>query len=184
MRHKWAGTLRLVATMLSPPSPLAAAAGGARTLPAPAHRAREGSGYRGRAYALRGCRASSRGAAEAQPAAASPQAPHTARRAGVTWHLPDGEPLSLLQSRSSQSSAAPLRARGASEDVGIGAGYATAPADVRIVDNEADAEAIVRLLMTEDTSGRPRYHAVDTEVRQLCCCAAASARLSHAASGG
>ena len=52
----------------------------------------------------------------------------------------------------------------AAETASAEAPVESAPLDVRVVDNRADAEDVVRRLMALEDDGCPLYHAVDTEV--------------------
>ena len=109
----------------------------------------------------------SRAAARGGRLAAGAQLSH-APQLGPVWHTPDGQLLSLLQARSAQTGASTAtHALASSSGSGAGdAGAAAAPPDVRIVDTEADAKAVVKLLLAQDNSGYPTYHAVDTEVQR------------------
>lgn len=63
----------------------------------------------------------------------------------------------------------------ASEAAPADAPLTEAPPDVRVVDNLADAQDVVRRLLSLEDTGYPLYHAVDTEV----CIARPSRRLSE-----
>ena len=61
----------------------------------------------------------------------------------------------------------------AAETASAEAPLESAPSDVRVVDNRADAEDVVMRLFALEDDGCPVYHAVDTEVRCRCVAAAA-----------
>jgi hypothetical protein len=149
--------LRQVVMMVTP-----GAAFGQRCASVPALCSAEASARRPCLPIRTTARRGSRLAAEAQLGA-----PTT--HGGPSWHLADGQKLSLFQTRSSQVGVSQTQApgaRGAASDGEGGAGAAPeAPADVRIVDNKADADAVVQLLLAPHRSECPTYDAVDTEAR-------------------
>lgn len=110
--------------------------------------------------------------AEAQAGGSLP-ALHT----GSGWPLAGRQTLALQARRPCarpQSTAAAVSAP-ASEAASADAPLTEAPPDVRVVDSLADAQDVVRRLLSLEDTGCPLYHAVDTEV----CIAPLSRRLAR-----
>lgn len=90
--------------------------------------------------------------------------------ASPTWHCSDGQTLSLHVKGAQLGLAQPgsLGRNGARSHSTGGEEpapkRADAPDDVLVVDNRADAEAVVKLLLSQNAEDGPQYHAVDTEV--------------------
>ena len=133
-------------------------------------------GVRPRVAAARGARLSgARRAgcgARAEAQSGTFPAPHT----GSASHVAGGQTLALRVHRPvaarAQSTLA-VASEPTAEPASAEAPLESAPPDVRVVDNRADAEDVVRRLMSLEDDGCPVYHAVDTEVLRRCFAAAA-----------
>ena len=123
-------------------------------------------GVRPRVAAARGARLSvSRRAscgAKAEAQAGAFPAPHT----GPASHAAGCKALALRVPRpvSARAQSTLAVTEPAAEASSAETSVDSAPADVRVVDNRADAEDVVRRLMSLEDDGCPLYHAVDTEV--------------------
>ena len=128
----------------------------------PASRELAPDGVRPRVAAARGARlpATRRAGcgAKAEAQAGAFHAPH----AGPVLHVASGQTQALRVPVRAQSTLAvtePVAGAASAE-----ARMESAPPDVRVVENRADAEDVVRRLMSLEDDGYPVYHAVDTEV--------------------
>ena len=132
----------------------------------PASRELAPDGVRPRVAAARGARLSATRragcGAKAEAQAGAFHAPH----AGPVLHVASGQTQALrvprpvsVRAQSTLAVTEPVAGAASAE-----ARMESAPPDVRVVENRADAEDVVRRLMSLEDDGYPVYHAVDTEV--------------------